>query len=111
MDEAEQCHALAFIHRGRLVAEGSPAEIKAQQMRGQVLEIACAPTERALPLLKALGVFEEVALYGSRIHAVAAEVTQLVPHAGEALAAAGVSVSQMIVIPPSLEDVFIARIR
>jgi ABC-2 type transport system ATP-binding protein len=111
MDEAEQCQALAFIHRGRLVAEGSPAEIKARQMRGQVLEIECLPTERALPVLKALGIFEEVALYGARIHAVAAGVAQLAPRAEEALAAAGVDVRQIAVIPPSLEDVFISRIR
>ena len=111
MDEAEQCQALAFIHRGRIVAQGSPAEIKAGQMRGQVLEIACRPTELALPALKALGCFEEVALYGARIHAVAEHVIELIPRAEVALAAAGVTVEHALVIPPSLEDVFIARIR
>lgn len=111
MDEAEQCQALAFIHRGHIVARGSPAEIKAQQMRGEVLEIECRPTERALPALKALGIFAEVALYGARLHAVAENVAELVPRAAAALAAADVTVGQMLVIPPSLEDVFIARIR
>jgi ABC-2 type transport system ATP-binding protein len=111
MDEAEQCQALAFIHRGRIVAQGSPAEIKAQQMRGQVLEIECRPTERALPALKGLGVFEEVALYGARIHAVAGNAAALAPCVETALVAAGVVVADMHVIPPSLEDVFIARIR
>lgn len=111
MDEAEQCQALAFIHRGQIVAQGSPAEIKASQMRGQVLEIECRPTERALPVLKALGVFEEVALYGARLHAVAEGAAGLIPQAEAALAAAGVAVAQILVIPPSLEDVFIARIR
>jgi ABC-2 type transport system ATP-binding protein len=111
MDEAEQCHALAFIHRGVIVARGSPAEIKTQQMRGQVLEITCRPTELALPVLKALGVFEEVALYGARIHAVAEGVARLMSQVEAALSTAGVTVNQMLVIPPSLEDVFIARIR
>jgi ABC-2 type transport system ATP-binding protein len=111
MDEAEQCQALAFIHRGVIVAQGSPAEIKAQQMRGQVLEIECRPTELALPALKALGIFEEVALYGGRLHAVAEGAAGLIPQTEAALVAAGVTVSQMLVIPPSLEDVFIARIR
>ena len=111
MDEAEQCQALAFIHRGVIVTQGSPAEIKARQMRGQVLEIECRPTERALPALKALGIFEEVALYGARIHAVAENAAGLIPQAEAALSAAGVTVGPMLVIPPSLEDVFIARIR
>jgi ABC-2 type transport system ATP-binding protein len=111
MDEAEQCQALAFIHRGVIVARGSPPEIKAQQMRGQVLEIACRPTEIALPALKGLAVFEEVALYGARIHAVAENAASLIPRAETALVDAGVAVEGIMVIPPSLEDVFISRIR
>ncbi len=111
MDEAEQCQALAFIHRGEIVARGSPAEIKTRQMRGEVLEIECRPTELALPVLKKLGIFAEVALYGARIHAVAEGAAGLIPQAEAALAAAGVVVRQTLVIPPSLEDVFIARIR
>jgi ABC-2 type transport system ATP-binding protein len=111
MDEAEQCQALAFIHRGVIVARGSPPEIKAQQMRGQVLEIECRPTEIALPALKDLAVFEEVALYGARIHAVAENAASLIPRAETALVNAGVAVEGMMVIPPSLEDVFISRIR
>ncbi len=111
MDEAEQCQALAFIHRGKLIAEGSPAEIKAGQMRGQVLEIVCQPTEIALPVLKGLRTFDEVALYGAAIHIVADRVAEQIPSVREALAAAGVTVSDMLVIPPSLEDVFISRIR
>lgn len=111
MDEAEQCQELAFIHRGVIVARGSPPQIKAQQMRGQVLEIECHPTEAALPALKALGMFEEVALYGARIHAVAEHAAELIPRAEAALAAAGVTVEGIMQIPPSLEDVFISRIR
>lgn len=111
MDEAEQCQDLAFIHRGQIVARGSPAEIKASQMHGQVLEIACRPTELALPALKGLNCFEEVALYGARLHAVAEHVAERIPQVEAALAAAGVTVEHMLVIPPSLEDVFIARIR
>ncbi|MGE5603584.1 MAG: ATP-binding cassette domain-containing protein [Nitrososphaerales archaeon] len=111
MDEAEQCQALAFIHRGQLIAEGSPAEIKAGQMRGQVLEIVCQPTEAALPVLKGLKGFDEVALYGTSIHVVADRVAARMTEVREALARSGVTVSGLTVIPPSLEDVFISRIR
>jgi ABC-2 type transport system ATP-binding protein len=110
MDEAEQCQALAFIHRGSLIAQGSPAEIKAQQMRGQVLEIECRPTGTALPILKRLGIFEEVALYGARIHAVGQNVGEAIPRVHAALTAAGVTVEGLTPIPPSLEDVFVSRI-
>jgi ABC-2 type transport system ATP-binding protein len=33
MDEAEYCNTLAFIHEGRLIAKGSPREIKAEFAR------------------------------------------------------------------------------
>ncbi len=111
MDEAEQCQSLAFIHRGVIVARGSPPEIKAQQMRGQVLEIECAPTERALPVLRNLGGFDEVALYGLRIHAVGDNAAALLPAVQAALTAADVRVDSLMLIPPSLEDVFISRVR
>ncbi len=111
MDEAEQCGRLAFIHRGNIVAEGSPAEIKQQQMRGQVLEIDCGAVERALPALRDSGLFEEVALYGSRIHAVAERAGELVGRTEALLLAAGAPAASIMTIPPSLEDVFISRIR
>jgi ABC-2 type transport system ATP-binding protein len=39
MDEAEHCETLAFIHGGRIVAQGSPAVIKMDKMRGEVLAL------------------------------------------------------------------------
>ena len=111
MDEAEHCHWLAFIHHGHMVAGGTPAEIKLQQMKGQVMEIECEPPDVALQTLRNLKHFDEVALYGARIHVVAPDVEQAREHIQEALARAGVQVTEMIVIPPSLEDVFISRIR
>jgi len=111
MDEAEHCHRLAFIHQGRIVAEGTPEEIKQEQMRGQVLEVDCDQPERALVILRALGRFEEVALYGAQVHAVAADAETLKPRVAQALTKEGITLYSLAVIPPSLEDVFIARIR
>jgi len=111
MDEAEHCQSLAFIQRGRIVARGSPAEIKETQMRGQVLEIDCDRPDVAIPLLRQMGVFEEVALYGALIHAVAPDVESLKPEIAARLQAEGVHVRAMDEIAPSLEDVFISSVR
>lgn len=111
MDEAENCHRLAFIHNGRIVATGSPAEIKATQMKGQVVEVAVDQPDRALQALKGQPEFDEVALYGRRLHVVAENVSELEPLIRRRLEEAGVTVQAMLVIPPSLEDVFVARIR
>lgn len=111
MDEAEHCQNLAFIQRGRLVAIGSPQEIKATQMQGQVLEVACDRPDLAIPLLRQVGLFEEVALYGTLIHVVTADWEAHKPLIEEILARAGIQVRTVDRIAPSLEDVFIASSR
>jgi len=111
MDEAEHCHRLAFIQHGRLVAFGSPEEIKAEKMRGQVLEIDCSRPETAMSVLRSAGVFDEVSLYGALIHAVAEDAEELLPRVNQVLIDAGVEIRTMGVIRPSLEDVFISCVR
>ncbi|MCD6291090.1 MAG: DUF4162 domain-containing protein, partial [Anaerolineae bacterium] len=111
MDEAEHCHRLAFIHRGHIVAQGTPEEIKTRQMEGQVMEITCEPTDAALVALRSLGRFDEVALYGSRIHVAAPQIGLQSNLIRSTLLKAGVRIIDMSVIPPSLEDVFISRLR
>lgn len=110
MDEAEHCHRLAFIHRGRIVAQGAPEEVKQREMRGQVLEIDCDAPAIAIPLLRASGWFDEVALYGAQIHAVGAAAAQWSAQARALLTDAGVTVLSIQPIAPSLEDVFIASV-
>ncbi len=111
MDEAEHCQSLAFIQRGKIVAYGSPAVIKETKMQGQVLEIDCDLPDLAIPALRAMDVFDEVALYGALIHAVGADVQAQKPQIEERLRSAGVEVRSMDVIAPSLEDVFISSVR
>jgi ABC-2 type transport system ATP-binding protein len=110
MDEAEQCHRLAFIHNGKIVTTGTPSEIKQTQMHGHVIEIECDLPARALEVLRRIQNLDEVALYGSLIHIVAHDPAQQI-EIRAALESEGVTVVCMEVIPPSLEDVFIARAR
>jgi len=111
MDEAEHCQSLAFIQRGRLVAIGSPQEIKATQMSGQVLEVACDRPDLAIPLLRQAGLFEEVALYGTLVHVVTHDWEAHKQLIEEMLTRAGIQVRAVDRIAPSLEDVFIATAR
>ncbi len=111
MDEAEHCHRLSFIQRGRLVALGSPEEIKREKMFGQVLEIDCSAPDVAVQTLRALGSFAEVALYGALVHVVAEDVAAYRPLIERTLGDAGLEVHGMEIIAPSLEDVFIASAR
>ena len=111
MDEAEHCHQLAFIQRGKLVAIGSPEAIKREKMRGQVLEINCSAPDIAMQKLRAADLFEEVALYGALIHVVAENVETFKPQIEQLLQAENSQIRSMEKILPSLEDVFIASAR
>ena len=110
MDEAEHCHRLAFIHRGRIVAQGTREEIKVHEMQGQVLEIDCSSPEDAIPLLRQTGWFDEVALYGALVHAVGVEAERRIDAIRPLLKEAGIHVHALDHIAPSLEDVFIASV-
>ncbi len=112
MDEAENCHRLAFIYQGRIVAEGTPSTMKEPQSFGaQVVEIECTPLDTALNLLRDAHLFDEVALYGSTIHAIGFNANERISPARALLQTNSVTINRIQVIAPSLEDVFISRIR
>jgi len=111
MDEAEHCQSLAFIHLGRIVARGTPQEIKETIMKGQVMEIDCSDPELALSTLRDSSLFDEVALYGRLIHVVGADLEAHRPAIEHLLRDKRVEIRGMDIIAPSLEDVFISSIK
>jgi ABC-2 type transport system ATP-binding protein len=110
MDEAEQCHRLAFIHRGKLIATGPPGVIKRDKMQGQVVEIICQWPQAGVRALREAGI-PEVALYGKRIHAAGPELEGRLSALESLLKQAGAGPQTLRIIPPSLEDVFIANVK
>jgi ABC-2 type transport system ATP-binding protein len=111
MDEAEHCHRLGFIQNGRLVALGSPSEIKEQKMTGKVIEVDCAEPARATQILRDSSEFNEVSLYGAQIHIVTENAEKHLFTISDTLSSHDIPVRNLEIIPPSLEDVFIATAR
>lgn len=111
MDEAENCQRIAFIYQGKIVAEGTPTEIKRDQIHAQVIEIECEPLDVALMALRDANLFDEVALYGSTLHLIGVGAAEKIETAKQILRAAQVTVARAQEIMPSLEDAFIARLR
>jgi ABC-2 type transport system ATP-binding protein len=116
MDEAEHCHRLAFIQRGKIIAYGSPAEIKSEMMRGQVLEIAPSDAVKAVRVLRAAQgagslPIQEIELYGSLVHVVAPDMKKHQQAIEHELRQADLRVEHTDIIEPSLEDVFISAMK
>ncbi|MDR7555817.1 MAG: ABC transporter ATP-binding protein [Armatimonadota bacterium] len=110
MDEAEHCDRLAFIHGGRIVAQGAPAELKRRHLPGALLRVEADPWARALDVVRTSPLVTDAALYGTAIHALVADPHRAAPALADALAAAGVRVRAVAPRAPALEDVFVALV-
>ena len=105
MDEAEQCDRLAFILDGKLIASGSPPELKGA-LAGRLLEVPLASEPfAALASVRGDPSLEDAYLFGRRLRAVA--------RAGEADVAARLLArfGTLEAAEPSLEDVFVSLAR
>jgi ABC-2 type transport system ATP-binding protein len=108
MDEAEYCNRLVLIYRGKIVASGSPAELKRTAMKGELLLIECAPLGPALEVLEKSRTLIDVAVFGNALHVVVPNATQAGPLLRAELEQRSITVSRMEKIPASLEDVFVS---
>ena len=115
LDEAERCGRVALLSNGRLLVVDSPGALRAQAA-GTFLEVVAHPRRDAILRLRRHPEVSEVEVFGDRLHVTLPGVAPA--HAGEAaeriaaeLQAAGLEVESARAALPSLEDVFIHRIR
>jgi ABC-2 type transport system ATP-binding protein len=110
MDEAERCNRVGLIHRGRLIALDSPAQIKTR-VPGQLLEFTPERFEPARDLVAGLPGVLEVQTYGAMLHLFVDNLARRQPQIEAALRARGIAWSGMRRIEPRMEEAFISLIR
>jgi ABC-2 type transport system ATP-binding protein len=110
LDEADRlADRLAIVDRGRVVASGSPDELKGE-LRGDAvhIELRETPDEQAVwYVMGDLFGVRDVSLDGRRLSARADDGPAAVPAALAALDQAGVPVASVTVARPSLDDVYL----
>ena len=109
LEEADRLASqLAIVDRGRIVAEGTPDELKSE-LRGDalVVELAADVNGRALDAISAIEGVTDAALDGRTLRARASEGARALPGVLVALDAAGVPVATATVSRPSLDDVYL----
>ncbi|MCL4765498.1 MAG: ABC transporter ATP-binding protein [Hyphomicrobiaceae bacterium] len=107
LDEAERCSRVALMHTGRLIAVGTPDEIKGL-MRGSLIEIRTTQSRRAVELLRKWLRAESIGLFGDRVHVVAQSPDAVMTEVADILQGQGLAVESIRTIEPSLEDVFVS---
>lgn len=110
MEEAEYCDRLGMIYRGRLIAVGTPGELKTEYMDEEVIEVACERPQEAMEMLTGLPEVKEAALFGKGLHLVAADEGDTVSAVRAALREHDFAAEKVERIRPSLEDVFVSLI-
>ncbi|MFN8543220.1 MAG: ABC transporter ATP-binding protein [Candidatus Binatia bacterium] len=110
MDEAERCHGIAILDRGRLVASGAPRDL-VRSIDAIVLDVETEQVRPARAVLDTIPAVRSVAQLGMHLHAlVDPDFPAAAEAVGRALDAAGVR-SSVTVTDASLEDVFVAATR
>ena len=110
MDEAEYCGRLALIYQGRIIALGTPSELKLKTLSQGVLEVECDPLVPALDLLKKEPWISESAVFGDGLHVIGKEGVDLEREINVLFQKHGILLKRMGWIRPSLEDVFVSLI-
>jgi ABC-2 type transport system ATP-binding protein len=108
MEEAEYCNRLALIERGKMVALGTPSELKRDAMKGELLLVECDSLGAAVEALKASPEVMDVAVFGNALHLVVEDALSASPRIAKLLSDSNTKVIRIEKIHPSLEDVFVS---
>ena len=108
MEEAEYCNRLALIFRGKMVALGTPSELKRDSMKGELLLVACEPLGPAVEALQSAPAIIDAAVFGNALHLVVLDATAAIPQIQSFLKEHGIAVNSIEKIRPTLEDVFVS---
>ncbi len=109
IDEAEHADRVALMLNGKMVALAPPRDLRETGLSGTLLEVEADPAVDALEIVPRIQGVREVTLYGALLHVL---VDGLSPEdVAMALRQRGITVIGVRPINPSLEDVFVSRIR
>lgn len=116
LEEAEHCNYMGFLVAGKVVAEGSPSQIKASQP-GQLIELVTNQTQAASDLLKTQLDPWRVSIFGDRLHVVVddpdRDITAIkkLLHEYQSFHSSSFRLQSLRSIPFSLEDAFIGIVQ
>ena len=110
MEEAEYCHRLALMNRGKLITLDTPERLRAA-VRDPLFELHTSNSLHAVKLLQQSDAALEVAMYGRAVHVAVADADQARSTIPALLKEGGIELLAMQQIAPSLEDAFVFQVR
>ncbi len=110
MDEAERCAQVGYLHLSRLIATGTPSDLKRQTAQAvdgyRFVEMDADDAPQATRWFRSLSSCLDATVFGTRVHAIVAnDFTE--PQIRLSGLSAGFRLTSVRDIEPSLEDVFV----
>jgi ABC-2 type transport system ATP-binding protein len=110
MDEAEYCHRIALMYGGRVIALGSPEELKDSFGVGHLFMLESSNLLGAMTVLQGHPEILDVAVFGSGLHVKVEDAETADARIREVLGSASIRVDTLEPIAPTMEDVFVSLI-
>jgi ABC-2 type transport system ATP-binding protein len=110
MDEAEYCERVGIMRDGKLLAMDTPSNLKRDIIPGDIWEVFAEPLQDGLAVLPTIDGVLRVGLAGDHLRTIT-EIGKRKEDLLNVLNARGVSVKDIVVGEPTLEDVFISLAR
>jgi len=110
LDEAERCSRVALLHEGRVLAVDEPERLR-DLMPGRMLEMQTGSTPGLLEMVRRMPGVDDAQVFGERVHVRLHDTAEeAVERFITALRGTPLADAAVRAVPPSLEDVFIARL-
>jgi len=109
MDEASRCHRVGFMKDGRIIAEDTPSNLRSR-LNNRILELRGTPMHILRHTAHADPDVEDVQAFGDRLHIRVGEgkAEAVLRRLPSEIGSVGGEIEDLRLIPPVLEDVFIA---
>lgn len=109
MDEASRCHRVGFMKSGKIIAEDTPSNLRAQ-LNHRILELRGKPLHILRHTAQADQDVEDVQAFGDRLHIRVGEgkAEAVLHRLPSEIRSVDGEIDELRLIPPVLEDVFIA---
>jgi ABC-2 type transport system ATP-binding protein len=107
LDEAEYCNDIILIHAGRLIASGSPKEMKSRSIRFPILEVRTNNVVAAMEALMGKQWVLKLSIFGTNLHVGVQDPETGIEQIRRTLAEHRIEMLHTERIAPSLEDVFL----
>jgi ABC-2 type transport system ATP-binding protein len=110
MEEAEYCHRLAVMNRGKVIALDRATSLK-DAITEPILEVTTRQAPRAVEVLRNTPGVIEVTMFGRALHVMVEDEGEAKRRIPDILSSLNITCESMETIMPSLEDVFVSFVR